>query len=100
MTEPIGEASRRDGEQGREADLCAGRDEQQMVGAAQKRKQGPAQESAGEEADCEAGDDAREAGLDLLHVEQAPRLTADEDEADLDQHRKQHQERRRHPRTV
>ena len=68
-----------------------------MVGAAEKRQQGPACEPTHEEADGEAGDDAGEAGFDLLHVEQAPSLAADEDEADLEQYRKEHEEWRGDP---
>ena len=48
-------------------------------------------------AEREAEDDAREVNLDLLNVEQPPGLPTDEDEADLEQDRKEHEHRRGDP---
>ncbi len=95
--EAVGEARTGEGEQADEDDLRPGRDEQQVIRAAQQIEQRSAGEAAREEADREARDDAREAALDLLHVEQPPGLAADEDESDLEQHREEHEQRRGHP---
>ncbi len=62
-----------------------------MCRLAEQPEQRHGGEAADHEADDEAGDDAGEVPLDLLEVEEAAGLAADEDEAELDQDREHHE---------
>src|ERR671931_18356 len=97
LPQGFGEPAGRHYEQHDECDLGHRRDEKQPVRPAGKAQQRHRHEAAGKEADREAEDDAWEENPDLLNVEQPPGLPTDEDEADLEQDRKEHEQRRGDP---